>query len=187
MLQRSLFDFASASTGTEPASLPDQTVSPCGVLYVQDAAGLRPATPVEIMEAGRRAADAYVPRGANLSQPRVVKDYFLAKLGGLQREVLGVIYLTNQLQFIAYEEPFGGTLNQCSAYPRELVKRGLELNAAAVILGHPHPSGNSQPSQADIAFTEALKKAFALVDIRLVDHVIVAGSDVLSLAERGLV
>ncbi|WP_019939906.1 RadC family protein [Bordetella sp. FB-8] len=154
-------------------------------LCVRDAAGLRPATPIEIMDAGRRAIDASIPRGAQLNHPDQVKDYFLAKLGGMQREVMGIAYLTNQLQLIAYEEPFGGTLSQCAAYPREVVKRALQLNAAAILIGHPHPSGLASPSSADIEFTRQIQKALQLVDVRLLDHVIVAGNQVVSLAQQG--
>lgn len=183
MLQRSLF--ALPITPAMPALPAGTSELEHAALCVQEAAGLRPATPIEIMDAGRRAIDASIPKGAHLSHPDQVKEYFLAKLGGMQREVMGIVYLTNQLQLIAYEEPFGGTLAQCSAYPREIVKRALELNSAAIIIGHPHPSGLASPSSADIEITRQIQKALQLVDVRLLDHVIVAGNKVVSLAQQG--
>lgn len=181
MLQHSLFALPIApAMPAPPADELDRSA-----LCIQEGAGLRPATPFEIMAAGRRAIEASMPKGARLSHPDQVKAYFLAKLGGLQREVMGLAFLTNQLQLIAYEEPFGGTLTQCPAYPREIVKRALELNAAAVILGHPHPSGLASPSAADIEITRQIQKALQLVEVRLIDHVIVAGDQVVSLAQLG--
>ena len=97
-----------------------------------------------------------------------------------------MIFLDTQQRLIAFEELFRGTLAQTSVYPREVVKRALALNAAAVVLAHNHPSGVAEPSRADEALTQALRSALALVDVRVLDHLVVAGADVRSFAELGL-
>ena len=101
-------------------------------------------------------------------------------------EVFAVIFLDTQQRLIAFEELFRGTLAQTSVYPREVVKRALALNAAAVVLAHNHPSGVAEPSRADEALTQALRSALALVDVRVLDHFVVAAGTVVSFAERGL-
>ena len=98
-----------------------------------------------------------------------------------------VLFLDTQNRVIASEEMFRGSLTQTSVYPREVVKRALALNAASVILAHNHPSGSAEPSRADEFLTQTLKTALALVDVRVLDHLVVAGADVCSFAERGLV
>lgn len=123
-----------------------------------------------------------------LNSPATVKDYLCLLLGGVQHEVFVVLFLDTQHRVIASEELFRGTLSQTSVYPREVVKRALMHNAAAVILSHNHPSGVSEPSQADKTLTNALKQALNLVDVRVLDHIIVAdGNGTLSFAERGLI
>ncbi|WP_444883533.1 RadC family protein [Microbulbifer sp. PSTR4-B] len=124
--------------------------------------------------------------GSALTSPRAVVDYLLLNLAALEREVFSVIYLNTQHRVIAYREEFQGTLNAASIYPREIVKRTLELNAAAVIFAHNHPSGNAEPSQADIWITERLTQALALVDVTVLDHIIIGGEENMSFAEKGL-
>ncbi|MES1982605.1 MAG: DNA repair protein RadC [Pseudomonadota bacterium] len=124
---------------------------------------------------------------AVLNSPATVRDFLKLKMAGLEFEVFNVIFLDAQHGVIASEEMFRGTLTQTSVYPREVVKRALFHNAAAVIFAHNHPSGVCEPSRADQTLTDALKQALALVDVRALDHFIVAGTDCLSFAERGLI
>ena len=115
-----------------------------------------------------------------------MKDYLVLMLGGLSHEVFAVLFLNAQNRLIASDEMFRGTLTQTSVYPREVVKRALTLNAAAVIFAHNHPSGVAEPSAADRLLTDALGTALGTVDVRVLDHIIVAGRSTLSFAERGL-
>lgn len=139
-----------------------------------------------IFEMSRRALAEEMQQRDVLNSPQQVRDYLRLKLGGLAREVFLVMFLDAQNRVIAHEELFAGTLTQTSVYPREVVKRALQLNAAAVIFSHNHPSGVAEPSQADQLLTTALKQALDLVDVRVLDHFIVAGNTTLSFAERGL-
>ena len=110
-----------------------------------------------------------------------------AWLAGFEHEVFAVLFLDTQHRLIEYAEMFRGTIDSASVYPRELVKEALRLNAAAVIVSHNHPSGNPEPSRADEVLTQRLKEALALVDVRTLDHIIVAGGSTISFAERGLI
>jgi len=121
-----------------------------------------------------------------LAAPDAVKDYLRLKLAPKDHEVFAVVFLDCQNRVIVTEEMFRGTLTQTSVYPRELVKAALMHNASAVILAHNHPSGTTAPSRADEMLTQTLKTSLALVDVRVLDHLIVTVSDVLSMAERGL-
>ncbi len=125
-------------------------------------------------------------RGKCLSSPDEVKTYLRMQIGHLEHEVFSCLFLDNQHAIIAVEEMFRGTIDGASVYPREVVKRALELNAAAVIFAHNHPSGVSEPSQADQRLTQRLKAALGTVDIRVLDHFVVGSADALSFAERGL-
>ena len=141
-----------------------------------------------VLEMAKRALGEQLAARELLSSPQAVRDYLRLTLAGLKHEVFFVLWLDAQNRLIAAEELFRGTLTQTSVYPREVVKRALAHNAAAVILAHNHPSGSAEPSAADESLTRALKAALALVDVRLLDHFIVAGStQPLSLAERGMV
>jgi DNA repair protein RadC len=102
-----------------------------------------------------------------------------------EHEVFAMALLDGQFRLIEYGEPFRGTLTQASVYPREVIKMALAANAAAVIIGHNHPSGRLEPSQADLTLTRHLKQALSMVDIRLLDHILVAANKTLSFAERG--
>lgn len=139
-----------------------------------------------IFEMSRRALAEEMQARDVLSSPQQVRDYLCLKLGGLDREVFVVLFLDAQHRVVAQEELFSGTLTQTSVYPREVVKRALHHNAAAVILAHNHPSGVAQQSKADEVLTAALKQALALVDVRVLDHFIVAANVTLSFAEHGL-
>jgi DNA repair protein RadC len=124
--------------------------------------------------------------GAAFDSPIKVKQFLVLNLTALEREVFGVMFLDARLRLIEFEVMFDGTLTQTSVYPREVVRRALQLNAASVILSHNHPSGVPDRSQADELLTATLKSALALVDVRTLDHVIVGGLDSFSFAEHGL-
>ena len=140
-----------------------------------------------VLEMARRALHEEMKTSDALNSPQAVRDYLQLLLRGREQEVFMVIFLDSQHRVMASEEMFHGTLTQTSVYPREVVKRALHHNAAAVILAHNHPSGVAEPSQSDRLLTDALKQALALVDVRVLDHFIVAGAGCLSFAERGLV
>jgi len=139
-----------------------------------------------VLEMSRRALQEELQRGDALNSPRAVRDYLQLLLGGRQQEVFLVLFLDTQHRVIASEELFHGTLSQTSVYPREVVKRALAHNSAAVILAHNHPSGVAEPSQSDQLLTSALKQALGLVDVRVLDHFVVAMGRTLSFAEKGL-
>jgi DNA repair protein RadC len=139
-----------------------------------------------IFEMSRRALNEQMQVKDILNSPKQVRDYLCLKLGNLTREVFLVLFLDAQNRVITTEEMFSGTLTQTSVYPREVVKRSLHHNAASVIFAHNHPSGVAQQSQADELITKQLKEALALVDVRVLDHFIVAGNTTLSFIERGL-
>lgn len=126
--------------------------------------------------------------GPVMDSPDTVKKYLSLKMAQhTKQEVFGVLFLDSQNCIQEYREMFFGTLNQTSVYPREVVRIALELGAASVILTHNHPSGSVEPSRADIQLTNTLKSALALVDVRVLDHLIVAQGQALSMAEQGLV
>ena len=139
-----------------------------------------------VLEMSRRALQEEMHAGDALNSPGAVREYLQLLLRSRQQEVFVAIFLDAQHRVIATEELFQGTLTQTSVYPREVVKRALHHNAAAVIFAHNHPSGVAEPSQSDQLLTEALKQALALVDVRVLDHFIVAGAGCLSFAEKGL-
>jgi len=140
-----------------------------------------------VLEMSRRALLEEMHQGDALCSPRAVRDYLQLLLGGRQQEVFIALFLDTQHRVIASEELFHGTLGQTSVYPREVVKRALAHNAAAVIFAHNHPSGAAEPSQADQLLTAALKQALDLMEVRTLDHFIVAGGQTLSFAEKGLI
>ncbi|WP_140636931.1 JAB domain-containing protein [Methylibium rhizosphaerae] len=121
-----------------------------------------------------------------LDNPALVKQYLAVLFAGAERELFAVLFLDAQLCVIAAETLFAGTLTQTSVYPREVVRRALHHNAASVVLAHNHPSGCAEPSRADELLTSTLKSALALIDVRITDHLVVAGSAAVSFAERGL-
>jgi len=139
-----------------------------------------------VLELARRCLREEMRAGDALVSPGAVRDYLRLALGGRENEVFVVLFLDAQHRVLAIEELFRGTLTQTSVYPREVVKAALRANAAATIFAHNHPSGVAQPSQADELLTRSLRDALALVDIKVLDHFVVAGNQALSFAERGL-
>lgn len=125
--------------------------------------------------------------GESLCSPGAVKDYLRLRMARLEREEFAVVFLDAQMRVLKVETMFSGTLSQTSVYPREVVKRALQVNAGAVILAHNHPSGVAEPSRADEFLTQTLKHALGMVDVRVLDHVVVATSGCVSMAERGLI
>ena len=140
-----------------------------------------------MLELARRSLREDVRRETALSSPGAVRDYLRLTLGRREHEVFVALFLDAQNRLLVTEELFRGTLTQTSVYPREVVKHALKHNAAALILAHNHPSGVAEPSRADELLTASLKQALSLVDVRVLDHLIVAGSATVSFAERGLV
>lgn len=140
-----------------------------------------------IIEVARDIAGLRTRRGDPLSEPAMAMELFRQKLGGLEREVFAAVFLDTRHRLIEYQELFHGTLDGAEVYPREVVRHALRCNAAALIVAHNHPSGSLEPSPADRAVTARLKQALALVDIRLLDHIVVAGLQVRSLAGLGWV
>jgi DNA repair protein RadC len=121
-----------------------------------------------------------------VDSPGVVKDYLRLALAHLEHEVFGILFLDNHMGVIEDEVMFRGTLNQTSVYPREVVKAAIKHNASAVLLYHNHPSGKAEPSRADEHLTSGLRQALTLVDVKVLDHLVVTNTDVVSFAERGL-
>jgi DNA repair protein RadC len=151
--------------------------------------GLGPAKRAQFaaaIELARRSLQERLKENAALTSPGAVRDYLRLKLASRKEEAFVCIWLDAQHKAIEFEVPFTGTLTQTSVYPREIVKAALRVNAAAVIFAHNHPSGVAQPSQADELLTRNLKEALALVEIKVLDHFIVAGNQAISFAERGL-
>ena len=126
------------------------------------------------------------PVRTTLSAPRAAREYLALRLGSVEHEIFACIFLDAQNRIIEYVELFRGTVTQTAVYPREVVKEALRRNAVALILVHNHPSGIGEPSRADEHLTQTLKDALALVDVRVLDHLIVGGTGLTSLAERGL-
>ncbi|TXH74461.1 DNA repair protein RadC [Thiobacillus sp.] len=156
-------------------------------LLVRDVAGdYRPANADEVLRAAQRVLAGQMRGSEALTSPQVVRDFLRVKLGTLEHEVFAVIHLDAQNRVLDYVEMFRGTVSQTSVYPREVVKEALARNSAALLLVHNHPSGAAEPSRADEMLTQTLKSALALVDVRVLDHLIVAGSAILSFTERGL-
>ena len=151
--------------------------------------GLGPAKYAQLqaaLEIVKRTLREKLNAGVSMSAPGAVRDYLRLLLHARPHEVFVAVFLDAQHRVVASEELFRGTLTQTSVYPREVVKRALHFNAAAVIFAHNHPSGVAEPSRADEALTVALKQALAMVDVRVLDHFVVAGDGALSFAERGL-
>ena len=139
-----------------------------------------------IFEMSRRALSEQLQQNDVLSSPQAVRDYLVLKLGSLTKEVFLVLFLDTQNRLVATEEMFSGSLKSTSVYPREVLKRALHHNAASVIFAHNHPTGIAQQSTADELLTKQLKQALDLVDVRVLDHFIVAGNNTLSFSEKGL-
>jgi len=138
-----------------------------------------------VLEMARRYLTQGLQRGDSLTSPQETRQFLSSQLRDYKHEVFAVLFLDQRHRVIEFEEMFRGTIDGASVYPREIVKKALEHNAAAVIFAHNHPSGVAEPSQSDERITQRLKEALGLVDIRVLDHFVV-GDDVVSFAERGL-
>lgn len=157
-------------------------------LFVQDLLGdYRSAADEEIVSAALKVLDQRVRKGAHLNSPAAARDFLIMKLAPLGHEVFFAVFLDAQHGVIESKELFRGTLTQTSVYPREVVREAILLNAAAIIVAHNHPSGQPEPSRADEYLTQSLKSALNMVDVRLIDHIVVAGGQSVSFAERGLI
>ncbi|HKA38624.1 MAG TPA: DNA repair protein RadC [Burkholderiales bacterium] len=139
-----------------------------------------------VMEMARRVLKEKLERGSALGSPQAVRDYLRLKLQERPHEIFVGVFLDAQNRVLAVEELFRGTLTQTSVYPREVVKRALYHNAAAVIFAHNHPSGIAEPSRSDETLTQALKQSLALVDVKVLDHFVIGAGAAMSFAERGL-
>jgi DNA repair protein RadC len=151
--------------------------------------GLGPAKRAEllaVMEIARRAVAQPLRAAPVFDRPEQMKTFVSLQLGGHVREVFAVLFLDLHHRLLAWEELFQGSLSQALVHPREVVRRAMELNAAAVVLAHNHPSGVAEPSRADELLTQTLRSALALVDVRVMDHLIVGRGHVVSLSERGM-
>jgi DNA repair protein RadC len=151
--------------------------------------GLGPAKRAElaaVLEIARRVLAHQLAERPLLDHPQRVKDYVALHLAALDHEAFAVLYVDAQHRLIAMETPFRGTLTHTAVHARDVVKRALALNAAAVLLAHNHPSGSAEPSRADELLTQGLKSALQLVDVRVLDHFVVGRGAVISFAERGL-
>jgi DNA repair protein RadC len=139
------------------------------------------------LEMARRYLGEQLASCDSLTNPQQTRDYLKARLNHYPYEVFSCLFLDNRHRVLHYEELFRGTINGASVHPREVVKRALENNAAALIFAHNHPSGVAEPSRADRQITHRLKDALALVEIRVLDHIVIGDGDVVSLAERGMI
>lgn len=151
-------------------------------------AGLGPAKFAQlqaVLEMGRRHLEATIKRESALESPQAVRNFLKAQLRHQPHEVFACLFLDTKHRVLAFEPLFYGTIDGASVYPRQVVKRALAHNAAALILSHNHPSGVSEPSQADRMLTERLKDALALIDVRILDHFIVGDGEPLSMVEYG--
>lgn len=157
------------------------------MLFVRTKARYVPADPEQVLEGARQIVDARTPRGTSFSDPNVACNFFRDKLGHRDREIFAAVMLDTRHRLIEYVELFMGTIDGAEVHPREVARQALRHNAAALLVAHNHPSGDVEPSAADRAVTARLKQALALLDIRLLDHVIVGGRDSLSMAAKGWV
>ena len=183
--------------GKNVFSLAEELLAPAGVAGLLNASrqqlrafkGLGPAKQAELLavaELARRSIGQQLREREAFHTPGAVKQYLQLHLAHKPHEVFAVLFLDSQNRMLALEELFRGTLTQTSVYPREVVLRALHHQSAAVVLAHNHPSGSVQPSRADLALTRHLREALALVDVRVLDHLIVGPGQCLSMAEEGL-
>lgn len=145
----------------------------------------KPMTAEQVLEKAAEILHNKYLAGEAFTSSQATIDFLQFKLGKYEREVFAVLVLNSQHKLIEYKELFFGTINAASVYPREVVKEVLHQNGAAVIFAHNHPSGEPEPSQADIALTKRLKESLALIDVQVLDHIVV-GDGATSFAERGL-
>jgi DNA repair protein RadC len=155
-------------------------------LYTTNAGGYREATLEEIMAGARAALNRRMRKGTVMDSPKATADYLMARLAERDFETFTLLHLDSRHRLIACQELFRGTIDGASVHPREVVKESLKHGSAAIIIAHNHPSGVAEPSQADEMITKRLHEALALVDIRVLDHVVIAKADYVSFAARGL-
>lgn len=156
-------------------------------LYVREGSRYRTADSEQVLAAAQEIVDGRMVRGVSFKDPAVACEFFCNKLGHLEREVFAAVMLDTRHRLIDYVELFQGTIDGAEVHPREVVRVALRLNAAAVLVAHNHPSGDVEPSAADRAVTARLKQSLALVDVRLLDHVIVGGRQSMSMAAKSWV
>ena len=155
------------------------------MLYSRDTSGCyQPASRDTILAAARRLSSCQLRRGAAITSPFAAREAIGLKLAGLEYESFACLFLDGRHQVLAWRELFHGSVNRATVHPREIVKEALRLNAAAVILAHNHPSGSTLPSSEDIELTRALTEILAIIDVRVLDHLIV-GDDIVALTETG--
>ncbi len=147
----------------------------------------REATDAEIIQFAHKLLSRRFRKGRSITSPEHSKDYLISKLAEREQEVFSVIFMDNKHRILSYEELFYGTIDAAAVYPREVVKRALALNAAALIVAHNHPSGDPEPSISDDQITNKLVQALKLVDIRLLDHIVVGAGECISYAQRGMI
>jgi DNA repair protein RadC len=165
-----------------------QVTNQSTILYVRDQASrrYRRAQPTEIVDAAQVAIDALFPPSTFMDCVHTVRLFLTTRISTREREVFLCLFLDNKHRLIQAEELFFGSIDSSPVFPREVVKRALHFNCAAVIFAHNHPSGNQEPSQADVAITRRLQEALALVEVRVIDHLVIGGTQSVSLAERGI-
>jgi DNA repair protein RadC len=159
-------------------------------LMIRSATGrYRNANKAEVLEVAAQylAAELQTQTGQPMTSPSAVRQFLLQALAARDAEVFCILFFDNRHRLIQFEEMFRGTIDGASVYPREVVRRTIELNAAAVVLVHNHPSGIAEPSQADEMITQRLRDALALIDVRVLDHLVVGRGQVVSFAERGMI
>ena len=153
------------------------------MLFIQDTSGVYIPAPKEaIFSAAKQLSSSQLRRGARINSSSLARKAIGFKLSGLQCEIFACLFLDSQYRLLAFQEMFRGTINATTVYPREIIKRALELNAAAVILAHNHPSGEVNPSHLDLELTRKLTEALEFFDIRVLDHLVI-GNTVLSMAD----
>ena len=138
------------------------------------------------IELGRRYLQSSLETGNAFTSPQQTREYLMLKLRARKSEVFACLYLDNRHRLISFDELFFGTIDGAQVHAREVVRSALKHNAAAVIFAHNHPSGIAEPSQADISLTKELKKALAIIDVRVLDHLVIGDKEAISIAERGL-
>lgn len=146
-----------------------------------------PVSPEEIIYMAKYLLQKRYRRGATMKSPEATREYFRLRLAEYEYEVFAVLFLDNRHRVIALEEMFRGTIDGASVHPREVVRMALKHNAAAVIFAHNHPSGIAEPSQSDRNITRRLQESLSLIDVRVLDHLVIGESEIVSFAERGLV
>ena len=164
------------------------TVAADAVLLTEPGVGAANLAAIRaVPEIARRYYLQSLPAGTAIRSPADTEQYLMARLGNLRHELFGCLFLDNRHRVLRFAALFRGTIDGTSVYPREVVKEALDVNAAAVILAHNHPSGVAEPSQADERITRRLRAALELVDIRLLDHLVIGDGRAVSLASRGLI